>query len=86
VAKKGSGRTVVHVRWFDASYQRGELTEDELSPRVEMESAGLLVREDGDNISLALDYYREDGLWRHVEHIPKVNLLRITRLAVPPGA
>jgi hypothetical protein len=73
-------RVVVWVRWFDASYQRGECSDDELQPTVELESAGLLVREDEDSISLALDRYEVDGTWRHIEHIPKVNVRRIRRL------
>ena len=66
----------------DASYQRGECTESELVRRVEIESAGLLVYEDKDSISLALDRYDVDGTWRYIEHIPKVNVRRIRRLTV----
>jgi hypothetical protein len=71
---------LVCVRWWDASYQRGEVTSDELVPRVEIESAGLLVREDAETISLALDRYEADGLWRYVEHIPKVLVRQVVRL------
>ena len=74
-------RQLVFVTWFDALYQRGELTEDELVTRVEMESGGLLVREDKETISIALDYY--DGAWRHVSHIPKVNVKKIKRFKLP---
>jgi hypothetical protein len=73
-------RTVAWVKWFDASYQRGECTREELVPRVEIESAGLLIHEDEDSVSLALDHYEADGTWRHIEHIPKVNVRRIRRL------
>jgi hypothetical protein len=74
--------TLAYVRWFDASYQRGECTRDELVPRIEIESAGLLVREDGESVSLALDHYQADGTWRYIAHIPKVNILEIRRLRV----
>jgi hypothetical protein len=47
--------------------------------RVELESAGLLVREDEESISIALDRYPLDGTWRYIEHIPKVNVLSIQR-------
>lgn len=77
-----SDRTLVWVRWFDASYQRGECADDELVKRVEMESAGLLVSEDDDVVSLALDRYSRDGLWRHIEHIPQVNIVEMKRLTV----
>ena len=73
---------VVLVRWFDASYQRGECTEDELVPRVEMVSAGLLVHEDGDTVTIALDRYDGDQLWRYIEHIPRVNIRKLRRLAI----
>ena len=75
-------RTLALVEWFDASYQRGECTRDELVPTVVLESAGLLVREDAETISLALDKYPADGTWRYIEHIPKVNVRRIRRVKV----
>jgi len=73
---------IVWVRWFDASYQRGECSDDELIPVVELESAGLLIRETKDTISLALDRYDGDGTWRYIEHIPKVNVRHVRRLSV----
>lgn len=75
-------RTLVWVRWFDASYQRGECTEAELVPVVEMESAGMLVLETKNTISLALDRCDEDGTWRYIEHITKVNIRCIHRVKV----
>lgn len=79
---KHGGPCVVFVRWFDASYQRGECTDDELNPIVEMQSAGLLVREDADTLSIALDRYDGDRTWRHIEHIPKVNVRKVKRFRV----
>ena len=70
------------MRWFDASYQRGECTDGELIPQVEIESAGLLVREDDTTVSIALDQYGRDQTWRYIEHIPKVNIRKIRRLNV----
>ncbi len=72
-------RIIALVKWFDASYQLGECTQDELVPRVELVSAGLLVREDANTISLALDYDVTGNTWRHVAHIPKVNITSIQR-------
>lgn len=79
---KRDGAHLVLIRWFDASYQRGECTAGDLVPRVELESAGFLVREDGKSISVALDRYCGDQTWRHIEHIPKVNVLEIRRAVV----
>lgn len=75
-------KTLAYVRWFDASYQRGECDLADLNTRVELESAGLLVREDEESISIALDEYKDDGTWRYIEHIPKVNVLRIRRVTI----
>lgn len=80
--KASKKRTVVLIRWFDASYQRGECSAEELEPRVELESAGLLVSEDEESISIALDQYEPDGIWRYIEHIPKVNVRSIRRVAI----
>ena len=79
---KKAHRTIAFVRWFDASYQRGECSAAELVTRVEIESAGLLVREDQETISIALDQYDPDGTWRYIEHIPKVNTLYICRVKI----
>ena len=75
-------RTVAVIRWFDASYQRGECTAEELNPRVEIASAGLLVREDGETVSIALDRYDDDEVWRYIEHIPKVNIRSMRKVSV----
>lgn len=68
---------IAYIRWFDASYQRGELTEDEIEPRVELESAGLLIRKDRNTVSIAIDHYRDDGSWRHIANIPRVNITEL---------
>lgn len=73
-------RKLVVVDWSDASYQRGECSVEEFVPRVVLCTAGHLVREDADTISVALDCYDAEGTWRHIQHIPKVNVLRVRRL------
>lgn len=80
--KRRARRTVAWVRWLDASFQRGECTDDELVPRVELESAGLLAAETDETISIALDRYEADGVWRYIQHIPKVNVREVRRLNV----
>jgi len=70
---------LAYVKWLDASYQHGEHHENDLNPLVEMESAGLIAAECKQTISLALDRYEQDGTWRHIVHIPKVNILKIVR-------
>jgi len=80
--KKSAGLVLVHVRWFDASYQRGECSPTELCPLIELESAGLLAAEDERTISIALDWCASEGVWRYIQHIPKVNVRRVKRYKV----
>jgi hypothetical protein len=75
--------TVAFVKWFDASYQRDECRDEELNPTVILESAGLLAHEDEKTISLSLDRYEADQVWRYTQHIPKVNVLKIRKWKVP---
>lgn len=75
-------RTLVYVRWTDASYQRGECSLADMVPRVEVESAGILVAEDDETISIALDHYAAESTWRSIEHIPKVLVVKVRRFKV----
>ncbi len=67
---------LAYVEWLDASYQEGPLCEDDFESRVVLVSAGLLAREDDETITVASDYDARAGEWRHVSHIPKVNVVR----------
>jgi len=80
--KGKTGKTIIHVRWFDASHQHGECTQDELVSKVVLESAGLLIREDRESLSIALNHHEANGVWRYIEHIPKVNVLEEKRFTV----
>ena len=74
---------VVYVEWLDASYQEGPLSEDEFTPHVILYSGGVFVREDDKTVTLATDYCGPNGDWRHVSHIPKVNIIRQKIFNVP---
>jgi hypothetical protein len=74
---------IAWIRWFDASYQRGECSLDELVTDVEVESAGLLIHEDEESVSLALDSYPADSVYRYIEHIPRVNIREIRKMPIP---
>ncbi len=52
------------------------------SNKTEIESAGLLVHEDEESVSIALDSYVDDATYRYIEHIPKVNVIELRRLSV----
>jgi hypothetical protein len=68
-------RKIAYIRWSDASNQAGSITEDEINPRVEVESVGMLIRQDKDTVSIGLDYYPHDETWRWVLNIPRVNII-----------
>ena len=75
-------KTLVYIEWIDASYQRGECTDEELRQFVKLQTAGLLVAEGKEFISVALDRYAEDKFWRYIEHIPKVNIKKIKKFKI----
>ena len=64
------------ITWLDASYQIGPYDIDELTPMMTIMSAGFLVCQDKKFISLALDYDVEYDRWKHIGHIPKINIIR----------
>jgi len=75
-------RKIAYVRWLDASFQEAVCTDDELTPGIILESAGIIAREDGDSISLAIDYCAQEKTWRRIQHIPKPYILEIKRVTV----
>jgi hypothetical protein len=83
---KESSRQLVFVRWLDASFQADECTDDELHPGIIVESAGILAREDDESISLALDLYPQQGIWRRIQHIPKPFILELRKVRVPTSS
>lgn len=75
--------TLVHVRWFDSGITDYIATAPEDAAVVmEMESAGLLLREDKRSITLALDRGIDSGNLRCTLRIPKANVRRIRRFRV----
>ncbi len=66
---------LVYVRWFDSAiYQGGTYIAEDLTGPTENETAGLLVADDEENITVALDFCRETNAFRCVLCIPKVNV------------
>lgn len=71
---------LVLVRWFDSALYRGEAcAPDDISGFCENESAGLLVREDEQSITLALDRCIDTADVRCVLCIPKANVRTVRR-------
>lgn len=72
--------TVAYVRWFDSAIYTGEACQiDELTGYSEMESAGVLLDEDDDKITLAVDRSLETKNVRLVICIPKANVREVQR-------
>lgn len=70
---------VTFVKWFDSSNQVGNwgpLRPEEFVTRVILYSAGILAAEDEDDVSLAIDHYDGAKTYRHIVHIPKVNIIK----------
>jgi hypothetical protein len=77
---KRTATRLVHVRWFDSSITQGETIDaDDAQGVLENESAGVLVREDAESITIALDRCLGTGGLRCTICIPKVNVRRIRR-------
>jgi len=76
-------RTIIYIKWHDASYQRGECSIDDLKSEVILESAGLLIQETDTEYCLSLDFYPRQMTWRHIEHIPKVMVLEVVKFPLP---
>ena len=66
---------LVYVRWIDSAiYEGGTFQPSDLNGPVMMESAGLLVSDDYDSVTLALDRNPASGDLRCLLCIPKINI------------
>lgn len=75
---KGREVALVYVRWFDSAiYQGGTVQKNDLSGIAENESAGLLIEDSSDSITLALDQCLDTTNLRLVLCIPRVNVRSI---------
>jgi hypothetical protein len=84
-AGKAGGTTIVYVRWFDSAIYKGEACHpDLLGGACENESAGVLVREDDDSITIALDRCLDTGDVRLVLCVPRANVLSVRRFRASP--
>jgi hypothetical protein len=80
---KNSEKTLILIRWDDASYQEGPYYIGNLKYGVILETAGHLVQENETHYSVAMDFYEEEGTWRHVTHIPKGMVVSVHKFPVP---
>jgi len=84
-AKMGGQTTIAYVRWFDSAIYKGDPCQpDQLTGTTENESAGILVSEDDNTITIALDRCLDTKDVRLVLCVPKANILSIRRFRASP--
>lgn len=69
--------TIAYVRWFDSAIYHDPCQLEDLSGYCENESAGLLIAQDADKITLAVDRCLDTKEIRMVLCIPMVNVRRV---------
>jgi hypothetical protein len=79
-----STTTVAYIRWFDSAIYKGEACQpDDLDlPAAENESAGVVVKEDEEAITIALDRCLDTKDVRLVLCVPKTNVRSIRHFSV----
>lgn len=66
---------LIYIKWFDSCYELREKTTEEFDDEYTIETVGFLARETKKTISIAGDWIEKDKCWRHIFHIPKVNII-----------
>jgi hypothetical protein len=85
MAKKKPNRspTLAYIRWFDSAIYKGEACQPEqIAGACENESAGLLLKEDANEITIALDRCLDTKDVRLVLCVPKANVRQIRRCRI----
>ena len=73
---------LVFIKWVDASWEPGPICEDEMLPYIVLQSCGFLISEDENYVNIGGDYCEMEDTWRHVFHVPKVNLLEFKTISM----
>lgn len=73
---------IVYIRWTDSAFWAGSVGEHELDGPCEIESAGILVSEDEESITItiALQARQDRDNYYGVLCIPLVSVLEVQRL------
>ena len=83
---KNSEKTLIHIKWEDASYQEGPYYVSNLKSGIILETAGHLIQETDTHYSIGMDFFEDEGTWRHVTHIPKGMVVKVQRFIVSETA
>ena len=78
------GTELAYVRWIDSAIYEGEnfTIEDLDGKELDMQSCGILVKEDPDRVTLALDHSPDNGNYRCLLTIPTVCIKFLKRFQV----
>lgn len=81
---KKSTRSLIVVRWNDASYERGESRVDDMRVDCVLVTIGHEVKTNytKTHVSVAMDWFADDKTHRHIQHIPKGMIVSIRRFRV----
>ena len=77
---------IVILRWRDAGlHGQGTKWEEDLDSvgLVTLISAGILVKEDEDSLTLCMDWMSEEKSWRSLASYPKSGIKIIKRIKIP---
>ncbi len=81
--KSKPNTTIAYVRWFDSAIYKGEACQaEDLSGICENESAGVLLEESRESVTIALDRCLDTADVRLVLCVPKANVRHIRRFKV----
>ena len=72
----------VSVEWYDAFYQEGPFGADEFDPGkgLLVVSAGVLVKESRDGVTLAIGVNVKDATYKDLFFVPRAIIKRVRRL------
>lgn len=78
------GTELAYVRWIDSAIYEGEnyTIEDLDGKELDMQSCGIIVKEDPDRITIALDHAPDNGHYRCLLTIPTVAIKFVMRFKV----
>jgi hypothetical protein len=70
----------IRVKWIDASYSDEEHARGDRLKPGRLRSEGILMENHADYITITQDLDEDDGSFRHVKTIPRINIISIEEL------
>ena len=69
---------IIYIEWVDAHYDNGTQSTEEalkMEPFI-LQCAGMYVGETPDEVIYANEWCVDNGTWRYIHAIPKVNIIK----------